>query len=68
MRSVDAGGRGKVDMTISFEELNRSLDTVAAIPDEEWLASLDSRKRKELEFHDRDRDRDRIKAMDGDTY
>lgn len=55
-------------MTISFEELNRSLDTVAAIPDEEWLASLDSRKRKELEFHDRDRDRDRIKAMDGDTY
>lgn len=55
-------------MSISFDALNQSLDRLAAIPDEEWLTSLDDRKRKELEFHDRDRDRQLIQTLDGDTY
>jgi ubiquinone/menaquinone biosynthesis C-methylase UbiE len=44
------------------------LQEIARIPSEEWLGSLDERKRKELEFHDRDRDRSLIEAMDSDTY
>jgi len=55
-------------MSASLEMLTQSLDRLAAIPDEEWLSSLDDRKRRELEFHDRDRDRSRIASMDGDTY
>ncbi|CAG0928132.1 27-O-demethylrifamycin SV methyltransferase [Rhodocyclaceae bacterium] len=55
-------------MSISFDALSQSLDRLAAIPDEEWLKSLDDRKRKELEFHDRDRDRQLIQTLDGDTY
>ena len=55
-------------MSISFDALSQSLDRLAAIPDEEWLKSLDDRKRKEREFHDRDRDRQLIQTLDGDTY
>lgn len=55
-------------MSTTFDALSQSLDRLAAIPDEEWLKSLDDRKRKELEFHDRDRDRQLIQALDGDTY
>ena len=55
-------------MSTTFDALSQSLDRLAAIPDEEWLKSLDDRKRKELEFHDRDRDRQLIQTLDGDTY
>ncbi len=55
-------------MGMSVEALRLSLDKIAAIPDSQWLASLDERKRLELEFHDRDRNRDRIASLDKDTY
>lgn len=55
-------------MSISFDVLTQSLDRLDTIPDEEWLESLDDRKRRELEFHDRDRDRQLIKTLDSDTY
>lgn len=44
------------------------LDDIDRISNEEWLGSLDVRKRKELEFHDKDRDRINAASMDGDTY
>lgn len=39
------------------------------ITNEEWLSSLDDRKRKELEFHDLDRDKSRVDELKAsDTY
>jgi SAM-dependent methyltransferase len=49
-------------------ELKAHLDSISAITNQEWLASLDDRKRKELEFHNRDRDRTQIAELDGDTF
>lgn len=51
-----------------IDELGQALDKIDLIQNEEWLASLEDRKRKELEFHDRDRDRSRVASMDQDTY
>lgn len=48
--------------------LREHLSAMEAIPDSEWMGSLDARKRKELEFHDRDRDRSKIPQLDQDTY
>jgi ubiquinone/menaquinone biosynthesis C-methylase UbiE len=48
--------------------LRERLAEIAQIPDADWIASLDSRKRTELEFHDRDRDRKQISELDQDTY
>jgi len=52
----------------SVAALQSALAEIAKIPDADWLASLDDRKRKELEFHDRDRDRQQTAHMDQDTY
>lgn len=51
-----------------INELELSLDKINLIQNEEWLSSLEERKRKELEFHDRDRDQSRVASMDKDTY
>lgn len=53
---------------MSIETLRLSLEKIASIPSDQWLATLDDRKRKELEFHDRDRDRALIASLDQDTY
>lgn len=53
---------------MELERLMTHLNEIARIPDEEWMDSLDERKRKELEFHDRDRDKTQEKALDRDTY
>lgn len=50
------------------EVLAAALDRCEMITNEEWLASLDERKRRELEFHDRDRDRTAIANLDSDTF
>lgn len=55
-------------MGMSVDTLRMSLAEIARIPSEQWLVSLDDRKRKELEFHDRDRDRAKIESLDQDTY
>ena len=49
-------------------DLYLALERNEAITNEEWLSSLDERKRKELEFHDRDRDRAALPKLDSDTY
>jgi len=48
--------------------LKSHLQALANIPNSEWIASLDERKRKELEFHNRDRDTRLLKVLDKDTY
>jgi ubiquinone/menaquinone biosynthesis C-methylase UbiE len=54
--------------SMSVETLRERLQKIEAITDEQWLRSLDERKRKELEFHDRDRSRESRKQLDQDTY
>ena len=41
---------------------------IREITNDQWLASLDDRKRKELEFHNRDRDKSQLESIDQDTY
>jgi SAM-dependent methyltransferase len=53
---------------MNLQSLREHLDEIAKIPNEQWMSSLDDRKRKELEFHNRDRDRQRIERLDKDTY
>ncbi len=55
-------------MGMSVAELRLHIAELVKIPDSDWLATLDDRKRKELEFHDRDRDRKQVAGMDQDTY
>jgi SAM-dependent methyltransferase len=45
-----------------------SLTEVQRTTNEQWLASLDARKKAELEFHDRNRDKTRQAGLDQDTY
>ncbi len=49
-------------------DLEKILDEIDLIQNDEWLKSLEERKLKELEFHDRDRDRAKIASLDKDTY
>jgi ubiquinone/menaquinone biosynthesis C-methylase UbiE len=52
-------------------DLRAKLESINRISDQEWMDSLNERKRLELEFHDRDRDRKRIdelKEQDQDTF
>ena len=53
-----------------IDELRTELDRINRIGNENWLGSLDSRKRAELEFHNRDRDAEfqKVAAADSDTY
>lgn len=44
------------------------LDEIEHVSNEEWLASLDERKKKELQFHDMHRDRTASESVDQDTY
>ena len=53
---------------MELEELKTHLDSIARIPNQEWMDGLSSRKMKELEFHNRDRDREQIEHLDQDTY
>jgi ubiquinone/menaquinone biosynthesis C-methylase UbiE len=51
--------------------LRAELENINRITDQEWMSSLNERKRLELEFHDRDRDRkkiDEMKQQDQDTF
>lgn len=50
------------------EQLIRHLDGLSEITNEQWLASLNLRKKRELEFHNRDRDRNLIESLDQDTF
>ena len=52
----------------ALANLEKALNKIDLIQNEEWLASLEERKLKELEFHDRDRDRSRVSSMDQDSY
>jgi ubiquinone/menaquinone biosynthesis C-methylase UbiE len=53
---------------MDLEALQRRLQQIEAIPDEQWRSNLSDRKRKELEFHDADRDAARIETLDKDTH
>jgi ubiquinone/menaquinone biosynthesis C-methylase UbiE len=56
------------EIKMNVQSLREHLDEIAKIPNEQWLSSLDDRKRKELEFHNRDRDRRLMESLDKDTY
>ena len=53
---------------MSPEQLKKHLSQIDAIPNQEWLNSLNERKKKELEFHNRDRDRQKIATLEQDTF
>lgn len=53
---------------MDVEVLKNRLQEIETITNQQWLDSLDDRKKKELEFHDADRDTSRIKSLDRDTY
>lgn len=53
---------------MDVEVLENRLQEIETITNQQWLDSLDDRKKKELEFHDADRDTSRIESMDKDTY
>jgi ubiquinone/menaquinone biosynthesis C-methylase UbiE len=56
---------------MDLADLRAKLESINRISDQEWMDSLNERKRLELEFHDRDRDRKRIdelKEQDQDTF
>jgi ubiquinone/menaquinone biosynthesis C-methylase UbiE len=58
-------------MGIDIADLRAKLESINRISDQEWMESLNERKRLELEFHDRDRDRkkiDELKEQDKDTF
>jgi ubiquinone/menaquinone biosynthesis C-methylase UbiE len=55
-------------MSISLQKLGEHLDQMARIPDQEWMSTLDDRKRKELEFHDMHRDLTKKVQLEGDTF
>lgn len=48
--------------------LKNRLQEIEAITNQQWLDSLNDRKKKELEFHDADRDASREESLDKDTY
>lgn len=48
--------------------LKEKLTEIQRITDQEWLASLDGRKKQELEFHDQHRNRGQTESLDQDTY
>lgn len=56
------------NFAMDTDQLRGRLADLEKITNEEWLASLDERKRKELEFHDRDRDRKQERELDSDSY
>ena len=50
------------------QALLEHVQALAAITNEQWLASLSGRKRRELEFHDRDRDRAAEASLSQDDF
>lgn len=48
--------------------LRAKLIEIESIPDEQWQAKLNRRKREELSFHDKHRDRNASASLDQDTY
>jgi ubiquinone/menaquinone biosynthesis C-methylase UbiE len=50
------------------EQLKTRLAEIERISNEQWMASLEDRKKRELEFHDLHRDKSRMEAIDEDTY
>jgi len=53
---------------MDVEVLKNRLREIETITNQQWLDSLDDRKKRELEFHDADRDTARIESLDKDTY
>ena len=53
---------------INISILKKHLEEIETITNQEWLDSLDERKKKELEFHDADRDFTRRDSLDKDAY
>jgi SAM-dependent methyltransferase len=53
-----------VSTTVELLKLN--LATIEHIPNEEWIGSLEERKKKELQFHDERREN--CSKLDGDTF
>jgi SAM-dependent methyltransferase len=50
------------------EQLKNRLAEIERISNEQWMASIEDRKKRELEFHDLHRDKSRLEAIDEDTY
>jgi|MudIll2142460700_1097286.scaffolds.fasta_scaffold101322_1 ubiquinone/menaquinone biosynthesis C-methylase UbiE len=50
------------------EHLKARLVEIERISNEQWMASIEDRKKRELEFHDLHRDKSRMEAIDEDTY
>lgn len=48
--------------------LKTRLAEIERISNEQWMASIEDRKKRELEFHDLHRDKSRMEAIDEDTY
>lgn len=53
---------------MQLSQLLSHLEKLSEIPNEKWIASLDSRKKIELEFHDRDRKRGNQTALSKDDF
>ena len=53
---------------MDVETLKKRLCEIETITNQEWMNSLNDRKREELKFHDADRDTSRIATLDEDTY
>lgn len=73
MTGNSAGARpgiGPSKVKYSVEELLAQLKKIEMITDQEWMESLNARKKAEMEFHDKWRDRGRLGDMghDNDTY
>lgn len=51
-----------------IERLRGELEKLEAITNEQWLASLNPRKRAELDFHNKDRDRKRVATIGKDDF
>jgi ubiquinone/menaquinone biosynthesis C-methylase UbiE len=50
------------------EHLKNRLAEIERISNEQWMASIEDRKKRELEFHDLHRDKSRLEVIDEDTY
>ena len=52
----------------SIETLRQNLIEIDRVTNDEWLSTLNERKKAELAFHDEHRDRDAADALDQNTY
>ncbi len=69
MTGTAAGARsgiGPSNVKYAVEELLAHLKEIEKITDQEWMDSLNGRKKAEMQFHDKHRDRERIGGMGRD--